>query len=122
MADADTTSERRRWRYAAAGVFCLAVVGIGAYLYSGSGQERAADAQDATIAKPAVAAAKPTPSADEPSQLPSSVTDRARELVGNARRLAASGNFAEAETALQMAEKAAAQKALNEIEQQEEIA
>jgi hypothetical protein len=35
------------------------------------------------------------------------MTDRAREFVGEARRLAASGNFAEAETALQKAEKEA---------------
>jgi len=33
--------------------------------------------------------------------------DHAREFVGEARRLAASGNFAEAEPALQKAEKAA---------------
>jgi hypothetical protein len=107
VADAGITTDKRRWRYAAAGVLCLAVVGIGAYLYAGSGQEKAADAQATTATRSAVGTAKPMPTADEPSELPSSVTDRARELVGNARRLAASGNSADAETALQMAEKAA---------------
>lgn len=107
MANAGTTTDKRGWRYAAAGVLCLAVVGVGAYLYSDSGQEKATEAEASRATKPAVATAKPTPTADEPSELPSSVTDRAREFVGDARRLAASGNFAEAETALQKAEKAA---------------
>ena len=107
VADVGATTHKRGWRYAAAGALCLAVVGLGAYLYSGGGQEKATEAQTSRTAKPAVATAKPTPAADEPPVLSSSMTDHAREFIGEARRLAANGNFVDAETALNKAEKEA---------------
>ncbi|MDI1283288.1 MAG: hypothetical protein PSV46_02730 [Reyranella sp.] len=87
----------------------MAVVGVGAYLYSYGGQAKPteAEAEPAQAAAPAVAAAKQKTPADEPAIPSSIVTDQAREFVGKARRLAASGDFAGAEAALKKAEEVA---------------
>jgi len=106
VADVSATAFKRGWRYAIAGPLCFAIIGAGAYLITR--QEKSADPQVVEAKKPAVPAATKQPSsADEPSVLPTAVTDQARAFVGEARRLAAAGNFAEAETALQKAEAAA---------------
>lgn len=106
MADVGPTTRKPVWRYVVGAALCLATVGVGAYLYLYDGQAAQTEAQ-APAAKPAVAAAKRAVPDDEPPVLSSIMIDQARELVGEARRLAASGDFAGAEIALKKAEQAA---------------
>ena len=107
MAHVGATTHKSGWRYAIGSALCLAVIGVGAYSYLYGGQAKPAEVQVPEAAKRAVAAAKQAAPDDEPPILSSIVTDQARELVGEARRLAASGDFAGAETALKKAETAA---------------
>ncbi len=106
MADVDATTHKPGWRYAVGAALCLVVVGGGAYLYSYDGQAKPTDTEAVEAAKPADAVKQATP-VDEPLVLSSTMTDQARESVGEARRLAASGDFAGAEAALKKAEEAA---------------
>jgi tetratricopeptide (TPR) repeat protein len=106
VADAGATTRKPGWRYAVGAALCLAVVG-GAYLYLYDGQAKPTEAQAPEAAKPTIAAAKQAVPDDEPPALSSIMIDQARELVGEARRLAASGDFEGAEIALEKAEQTA---------------
>ncbi len=107
MADVGPMTRKPGSRYAFAAAVCLVVVGGGAYLYLYDGQAKPAEVQVPEAAKRAVAAAKQAVPDDEPPVLSSIMIDQARELVGEARRLAAAGDFAGAEIALKKAEQAA---------------
>lgn len=107
MADAGATARKSGWWYVVGTALCLAVVGGGAYLYLYDGHAKPTEAQAPGAAKPPIAAAKQAMPDDEPPVISSIMLDQARELVGDARRLAASGDFAGAESALKKAEQTA---------------
>ena len=107
MADVGATTRKPAWRYAVGAALCLAVIGGGTYLYFYDAPAKPTEAQAPETAKPAFAAAKRAAPDDEPPVLSSIMIDQARELVGEARRLAASGDFAGAEIALKKAEQVA---------------
>jgi tetratricopeptide (TPR) repeat protein len=91
--------------YGVIGALCVVVAGGGYYIYQNS-QNAPAPAQ---TAQPAPPAAPPVQAAPRPAPAPAGPSanqlSQARALIIDARRLAAAGNFAEAEAALQNADR-----------------
>ena len=110
MADIGTRGSGNGLLYGVIGALCVIVAGGGFYIYQASqaplSSPQAANpapvaAPPAAPAPPPVQAApKPAPSGPSASQLA-----QARQSIADARRLAVTGNFGEAETALQSADK-----------------
>jgi hypothetical protein len=101
-------SIKRLLRYGALAALCIVVVGGAVYLFDRSGTATPATAVDNANPPGAAnrrAAAKPAANPDD-QELPSAArTDQVLRLVGDARRLAGDGKFAEATAALDQADK-----------------
>jgi hypothetical protein len=115
VADVDGRATGNGLLYGVIGALCVVVAGGGLYIYKSS--EALVSAQETAAreaAKPAPAPTPPAPpvqAAPRPTPPPApagpsaSQLDQARGMIGDARRLAATGNFGEAETALQNADR-----------------
>ncbi len=109
----------KRWLYGALGVVSLVAVACGAYLLTGAapvGDTAAVESTPAEVARPRsnarVATAQPFA---DPAALTQNQIDKATHFVGDARRFAIAGSFAEVDSTLQQADKAA--PGLSEIAQ-----
>ena len=113
MADVGSRGTGNGLLYGVIGALCVVVAGGGYYIYKSSealvsAQETAAQeaAKPAPTppAPPAQAAPRPTPP-PAPTGPSASQLTQTRDMIADARRLAATGNFGEAETALQNADR-----------------
>jgi hypothetical protein len=107
VVDVGATTHKSRWRYAIVTGLCAAVVAVGTCLYHFGIPATQTEAQTFQPANPVTPASEQTAFADEPPTLSLIQTDQGRAFAGQARRLAASGDFAGAEIELKKAEKAA---------------
>jgi tetratricopeptide (TPR) repeat protein len=113
VADVDGRGTGNGLLYGVIGALCVVVAGGGLYIYKSSealisaqetAAQEAAKPAPAPPAPPVQAAPRPTPP-PAPAGPSASQLAQARGMIGDARRLAATGNFGDAETALQNADR-----------------